>query len=56
MLGTAAVYLNEEIAVHGTNQPELVGQSVSHGCIRMTNERARRLYYEAAVGTPVLIV
>ena len=55
MLGTTAIYLEEDIAVHGTNHPELLGQAVSHGCIRMTNEAARRLYHEAPVGTPVII-
>src|SRR5690606_13522405 len=46
MLGTTAMYLEEDIAVHGTNNPDLLGQPVSHGCIRMTNEAARRLYHE----------
>jgi lipoprotein-anchoring transpeptidase ErfK/SrfK len=55
MLGTSAIYLEEDIAVHGTSRPELLGQSVSHGCIRMTNEAARRLYHEVDVGTPVII-
>jgi lipoprotein-anchoring transpeptidase ErfK/SrfK len=55
MLGTTALYLEEDIAVHGTNSPELLGQPVSHGCIRMTNEAARRLYHEVEVGTPVII-
>jgi alpha-galactosidase len=55
MLGTTAIYLEEDIAVHGTNSPELLGQSVSHGCIRMTNEAVRRLYHEVEVGTPVII-
>jgi lipoprotein-anchoring transpeptidase ErfK/SrfK len=55
MLGTTALYLEENIALHGTNKPELLGQSVSHGCIRMTNEAARRLYHEVEVGTPVII-
>jgi L,D-transpeptidase YbiS len=55
MLGTSAIYLEEDIAVHGTNHPELLGQNVSHGCIRMTNEAARRLYHEVDVGTPVMI-
>jgi L,D-transpeptidase YbiS len=54
-LGTSALYLEEDIAVHGTDHPELLGQSVSHGCIRMTNEAARRLYHEVDVGTPVII-
>lgn len=55
MLGTSAIYLQEDIAVHGTSKPELLGQNVSHGCIRMTNEAARRLYHEVEIGTPVII-
>ena len=55
MLGTTAFFLGEGIAVHGTNFPELLGQNVSHGCIRMSNEAARQLYYEVEVGTPVFI-
>lgn len=55
MLGTTAMFLGEGIAVHGTNHPELLGQDVSHGCIRMTNEAARYLYHEVDVGTPVFI-
>lgn len=55
MLGTSAIYLEEDIAVHGTNNPDLLGQAVSHGCIRMTNEAVRRLYHEVEVGTPVII-
>jgi lipoprotein-anchoring transpeptidase ErfK/SrfK len=53
MLGTTALYLEEGIAIHGTNAPELLGQPVSAGCIRMTNEMARLLYHEVNVGTPV---
>jgi lipoprotein-anchoring transpeptidase ErfK/SrfK len=55
MLGTTAIYLQHDIAVHGTNNPELLGQPVSHGCIRMTNEDVRRLYHEVQIGTPVII-
>lgn len=55
MLGTTAIFLEEDIAVHGTNFPELLGQSVSHGCIRMSNEMARRLFHEVEIGTPVII-
>lgn len=55
MLGTTAIYLQYDIAVHGTNSPELLGQAVSHGCIRMTNEAVRRLYHEVEIGTPVII-
>jgi lipoprotein-anchoring transpeptidase ErfK/SrfK len=55
MLGTTALFLGEGIALHGTNKPALLGQAVSHGCIRMTNEAARQLYHEVEVGTAVFI-
>jgi len=55
MLGTTALYMEYGIAIHGTNQPELLGQPVSAGCIRMTNEDVRRLFHEVEVGTPVII-
>ena len=54
-LGTSALFLGEEIAIHGTDKPHLLGDNVSHGCIRVTNEDARRLYHEMDIGTPVLI-
>jgi hypothetical protein len=55
-LGVAAVYLGEEIAIHGTDRPELLGQRVSHGCIRLENRFAQRLYHNVQVGTPIVIV
>jgi lipoprotein-anchoring transpeptidase ErfK/SrfK len=54
-LGAAALYLTEEIAIHGTDQPELLGDAISHGCIRMSNEDVLRLYEEIEVGTPVIV-
>ena len=60
-LGTTAIYLGDGIAIHGTHRPELVldpdpeRRRISHGCIRLTNEAARELYYLIDVGTPVLI-
>jgi hypothetical protein len=55
-LGVAAVYLGEEIAIHGTDKPELLGQRVSHGCIRLENKYAQRLYHNVQIGTPIVIV
>ena len=55
-LGVAAVYIGEEIAIHGTSRPELLGQRVSHGCIRLHNDFARRLYHDVQIGTPVVIM
>jgi hypothetical protein len=55
-LGVAAVYLGREIAIHGTDRPELLGSRVSHGCIRLDNRHAMRLFHNVQVGTPVVIV
>jgi hypothetical protein len=55
-LGVAAVYLGAEIAIHGTERPELLGQRVSHGCIRLANENVLRLFHNVQIGTPVVIV
>lgn len=55
-LGLAAVYIGREIAIHGTSRPELLGQRVSHGCIRLHNDFALRLYHNVQIGTPVVIV
>ena len=44
------------VAIHGTNRPELVGQAVSNGCVRVRNAVLRRLWRETPVGTPVIIV
>ena len=44
------------VGIHGTNRPELLGQAVSHGCIRVDNDVARRLRRLAPLGTPIDIV
>jgi lipoprotein-anchoring transpeptidase ErfK/SrfK len=43
------------IGIHGTNEPELIGTDVSHGCIRMSNEAISALAAELPLGTPVHI-
>jgi L,D-transpeptidase catalytic domain len=42
--------------IHGTNQPEYIGQAISSGCIRMTNEDAIDLYGRVKVGTIVVVL
>jgi lipoprotein-anchoring transpeptidase ErfK/SrfK len=44
-----------QVGIHGTNQPWLIGQSVSHGCIRVNNASIRRLARVLPLGTPVVI-
>ena len=43
------------IYIHGTNQEDLIGQPVSHGCVRMRNEDIIKLFEMVTVGTPVEI-
>jgi len=43
------------VGLHGTNQPDLIGSDVSHGCIRLRNGAVRRLARILPLGTPVLI-
>lgn len=42
--------------IHGTNRPELIGQAVSNGCVRMYNEDVEELYDLVDVGTPVIVI
>jgi lipoprotein-anchoring transpeptidase ErfK/SrfK len=44
------------VGIHGTSLPELLGQAVSHGCIRVGNDVALRLRRLAPLGTPIDIV
>jgi len=55
VLGTHRLYLGDGYALHGTNNPASIGQSVSHGCIRLRNEDIQTLYEMVPVGTPVFI-
>jgi L,D-transpeptidase catalytic domain len=55
-LGSAAVYIGRGLAIHGTDKPELLGQRVSHGCIRLSNADALRLFHNVQVGTEIVIV
>lgn len=41
------------IALHGTNKPELVGQPVSNGCIRVPNEQIAKIASLIPPGTPI---
>ncbi|CAN5168458.1 hypothetical protein BH18ACT4_BH18ACT4_12420 [soil metagenome] len=47
---------NGQIAIHGWNNPSVLGQAVSNGCIRMRNDSINVVADLAPVGTPVEIV
>jgi lipoprotein-anchoring transpeptidase ErfK/SrfK len=56
-MGVAALTLSGggQYAIHGTNQPNLIGRFVSHGCIRMYNADISDLFSRVKVGTPVVV-
>ncbi|NEP11904.1 MAG: L,D-transpeptidase [Symploca sp. SIO2C1] len=43
------------IGFHGTPNEELIGQAVSHGCVRMRNEDVVNLFEQVEMGTPVMV-
>jgi hypothetical protein len=43
------------IAIHGTNRPDLIGEAISNGCIRVRNDVLRRIFAATPEGTPVEI-
>ncbi len=60
-MGARALYLYANgkdtlFRIHGTNQPEYIGQAISSGCIRLTNEDVIDLYNRAKMGTPVVVL
>lgn len=54
-LGTRGLALTGGFAIHGTDHPELIGQSVSHGCLRLHNSDVERLYPYVSIGTPFYV-
>jgi lipoprotein-anchoring transpeptidase ErfK/SrfK len=43
------------VGIHGTSLPQLLGQAVSHGCVRVANVTAEKLKRYAPLGTPISI-
>ncbi len=60
-LGSRALYLfqgdkDTMYRIHGTNEPEKIGQKVSSGCIRMRDIDAIDLYNRVSVGAKVNVL
>ena len=56
-MGAAALVLaDNELAIHGTNNPGSIGGFVSWGCIRMHNRDIMDLYERVGVGTRVVMM
>jgi len=47
---------DDMVAFHGTPNESLIGQAVSHGCVRMRNDDILDLYNRVSYGTPVSVV
>jgi lipoprotein-anchoring transpeptidase ErfK/SrfK len=43
------------VGIHGTSEPQLLGQAVSHGCVRVANTTAAAMRKLAPLGTPITI-
>jgi lipoprotein-anchoring transpeptidase ErfK/SrfK len=56
-LGARAIYLGSSLyRIHGSNEPETIGQAVSSGCFRLTNEDVIDLYDRVHVGAKVTVL
>jgi lipoprotein-anchoring transpeptidase ErfK/SrfK len=60
-MGARGIYLYSSgkdtlFRIHGTNQPEYIGQAISSGCIRMTNEDIIDLYNKVKMGSIVVVL
>src|SRR5262245_26788271 len=60
-MGSRAMYLyaggkDTLYRIHGTNQPEYIGQAISSGCIRLTNEDVIDLYNRVKTGAQVVVL
>jgi lipoprotein-anchoring transpeptidase ErfK/SrfK len=56
-LGARAMNLSGTLyRIHGSNEPDTIGQAVSSGCIRMTNDDVVDLYDRAKIGATVIVM
>jgi lipoprotein-anchoring transpeptidase ErfK/SrfK len=56
-LGARALYIGSTVyRIHGTHEPQSVGEADSSGCIRLTNADIVDLYERAKIGAKVIVV
>jgi len=56
-LGARAMYIGSTFyRIHGSNEPWTIGQAVSSGCFRMTNDDVTDLYERVHVGAKVIVI
>jgi lipoprotein-anchoring transpeptidase ErfK/SrfK len=60
-MGARALYLYADgkdtlYRIHGTNNPTFIGQAISSGCVRLTNEDVIDLYSRVKIGARVVVL
>jgi len=55
VLGKYRLEMGNGYGIHGTDEPDKLGQSVSHGCVRVGDADIEKLYQIANVGDTVII-
>jgi lipoprotein-anchoring transpeptidase ErfK/SrfK len=56
-LGARAMYLGASLyRIHGSNEPETIGQAVSSGCFRLMNDDVIDLYNRVKIGAKVIVM
>jgi lipoprotein-anchoring transpeptidase ErfK/SrfK len=55
VLGKYRLELGDGYGIHGTDEPDKLGRSVSHGCVRLGDADIEKLYQIANVGDEVVI-
>jgi lipoprotein-anchoring transpeptidase ErfK/SrfK len=56
-LGARAIYIGGTLyRIHGSNEPDTIGQAVSSGCIRMNNSDVIDLYDRVRIGAKVVVM
>ena len=56
-MGARALYLGDTMfRIHGTNEPWRLGDAISHGCIRLSNDDIVDLYNRTKIGATVIVL
>jgi L,D-transpeptidase ErfK/SrfK len=55
VLGEYALLMGDGYMIHGTLYKRFLGQSVTHGCVRLDDADLEQVYGNAVLGTPIYI-
>src|SRR5262245_41821221 len=55
-LGARALYFENMVGIHGTNAPRSIGEALTLGCFRLTNDDVVDLDKRVAIGAGVVVM